>query len=102
MNNYTTRIGKSRKRHPVNNYNELILQPTTLAPDDGNAKQLGTEAWPTDVICLDCGNGPIAWAEAGYVAGHRICPYCGSHWELFQVEEEWSVRRARFYRGGGR
>jgi hypothetical protein len=37
------------------------------------------------------------------VPGHRICPGCGSHWELASPTEserkdkQWILRRARFY-----
>ena len=33
----------------------------------------------TDVLCPCCPSGTIRWAEAGYVAGHRICDDCGRH-----------------------
>lgn len=38
--------------------------------------------WPavTDVPCPCCEGGTIRWAEAGYVAGYRICDGCGRHY----------------------
>jgi hypothetical protein len=36
-------------------------------------------------ICLDCQRGRLQWAEAGYVAWHRICDVCGSHWDLHPI-----------------
>jgi hypothetical protein len=33
----------------------------------------------TDVACPCCEHGKIRWAEAGYVAGYRICSRCGRH-----------------------
>lgn len=33
----------------------------------------------TDVPCPCCDTGKIRWAEAGYVAGYRICDGCGRH-----------------------
>lgn len=33
----------------------------------------------TDVLCPICATGTIRWAEAGYVAGYRICDGCHRH-----------------------
>ena len=50
----------------------------------------GAEAPLDNVTCLgstcaDCG-GTLLWAEAGYVAWHRICDGCGSHWDEHPVQ----------------
>lgn len=112
MSTYKTRVGVLRRAEPVTDYAALLdgsEHAIEHHDDDGREALCGTEPWPTDVPCPDCELGPIAWAEAGFVPGHRICPWCGSHWSLETRDAAageprnehgriWFVRRARFYR----
>lgn len=105
MSEYECKKGTSRRKSEATNRGMYGL-PYKWIKDDGKRVDCGTEPWPTDVICPDCGKAEVRWAEAGYVPGHRICPRCGSHWELNgdldQKETEkprWILRRARFYQG---
>ena len=41
--------------------------------------ELASRDYPQAVPCVDCGS-EAAWAEAGYVPGHRVCNDCGSHY----------------------
>ncbi len=78
--------------------------------------ELGYEPWPTGIVCPDCKRHEVVWAEGGYTPGHRMCPCCGSHFELTTERAErvlagdepivglgspppsrWILRRARFY-----
>lgn len=96
MNDYTTRVGAGLPYKGKDMYH----MPYKRKLDDGKCVECGTEPWPEHVKCPDCEQAEVLWAEAGYVPGHRICPGCGSHWELFTREEDkqWVLRRARFYR----
>lgn len=78
---YHVRIGKSRRKNPVNSQRELFALPYRVAKDDG-AIIVGGSLEPT---CADCKRGQLRWAEAGFVPWHRICDVCGSHWELHPV-----------------
>ena len=71
---YHVLIGTRRAKTPANDIYEL---PSREAPDDGK-RILAVGDSP---LCADCGRGRLEWAEAGYVAYHRICAVCGSHWE---------------------
>lgn len=110
--NYLTRRGRKpskARKTPAPTYDALLALWAREAPDDGRTADCGTEPWPTNVPCPDCGNGPVIHAEACFVPGHRICPWCGAHWSLDRqrdeygeaVGERWILRRARFY-GGAR
>lgn len=47
----------------------------------GRSGQYMIDPWALASItpCRACG-GPLLWAEAGYVAGYRICEQCGRSW----------------------
>mgnify|MGYP001586998921 CR=1 FL=1 len=99
MNTYSVRIGKSRNNKPITSYDSLLRLEYEYRKDDGKFVLCGKESWP-EVKCLDCKKTDVVWAEACFVPGHRICPYCGSHLFLNSpVEEdgEWVLNRARFY-----
>jgi ribosomal protein S27E len=103
MGDYTTRVGCAKDHIPPSCYNDLFALDYEYKPDDGKSVECGTEPWPDHVKCPDCEQAEVVWAEAGYVPGHRICPGCGSHWELASPTEserkdkQWILRRARFY-----
>jgi hypothetical protein len=108
MSDYLCRYGRSEPLpEPVGSYDELLDLYQHEGADDGRQADCGTEPWPDDVLCPDCGQAPVLWAEAAFVPGHRICPWCGSHWNLDRQRDEygeavgdrWVLRRARFYKG---
>lgn len=76
MADYVTRIGARRRRTAGRG---LYDQRSYARPDDGRIILHAGDLTPT---CPDCGVGKLLWAEAGYVAWHRICSHCGSHWDL--------------------
>jgi hypothetical protein len=105
---YSTRRGTARRTIAVSNA-DLCTLPYRERSDDGRELVCGTEPWPDRVLCPDCQRADVRWAEAGFVPGHRICPCCGSHWELTTRDARdgepadrngnvWILRRARFYR----
>jgi len=78
---YEVRIGKRRAKSPAR---DLYGQPYRYGEDDGaRIVHVGTHRPP----CPDCGRGRLEWAEAGFVAWHRICSHCGSHWQLFPLPD---------------
>lgn len=81
--NYETRVG--RKQRKATDYNSLLNMRSTARPDDGKTvgPWLTTEEckWAWNEGPCPCG-GIMRWAEAGYVAWHRICDACGSRWDL--------------------
>jgi hypothetical protein len=96
---YSVRIGRARRKNPPKSYSELLSLPYRVANDDGKQVECGTRPWPTNVICPDCERAIVMWAEACYTPGHRICPLCGSHFELCSPATkggQWFLRRARF------
>lgn len=100
MSDYSVRIGRSRRKHLPKSYDELVSLPYRSTDDDGKQVECGTEPWPDNVICPDCEKVVVVWAEACYVPGHRICPLCGSHFELCSPATrggQWTLRRARFW-----
>jgi hypothetical protein len=55
----------------------------------------------TDVHCpIDSCEGLIRWAEAGYVAGYRICDRCGRHFQAEGTAEKPTLLRVGDRRGG--
>ena len=114
---YHTLVGTRAGKSPAEDYFEM---PNEERPDDGLLVPLGYEPWPS-ANCPDCAQKgrehPLVWAEAGFVPGHRVCLWCGSHFELttdraLYMEEHlhapredtaslWVLRRARFYRRRG-
>src|SRR3990167_3068638 len=74
---YTTRIGTSKRKGTVGA--ALYRLPTRERPDDGKIL-LHVGDWNCPCTCGR--GGTLMWAEAGYVAWHRICNACGSHWDL--------------------
>ena len=63
-----------------------------IRPVDGLEWWLGT----TGLICPDCLDGTIRWAEAGSVPGARRCYHCGGHWLVARQEingVDWHVLR---------
>lgn len=97
MSEYMVRIGTERRTNFKNVvYDELVDSPTKYVEDDGLLVKLGKEPWP-EAECPDCHKCNVLWAEACYVPGHRICPCCGSHFSISCQDEEWILRRARFY-----
>lgn len=100
MCDYHVYIGTSRRKTEVESYQDLMGLPKKIASDDGKIVITDKKSCPMDVACGDCGT-TVRWAEANFVPMHRICPKCGSHWELSTIEDgEWILRRARFYRRG--
>lgn len=89
MTDYKVRIGTSRRTRPVGTYEALLRLPSRLAEDDGLIAgpwiTVADSAWPWNEGPCPCGRGVMRWAEAGYVAWHRICDVCGSHWEMHPV-----------------
>lgn len=80
MSGYTVRIGTRRAQTPARDLHRIA---TREARDDGAIiVHAGAADGPT---CADCGRGHLRWAEAGFVAWHRICDVCGSHWELHPI-----------------
>jgi len=79
---YTTRVGLEVHDHHPTTYDELLSRPAEDRDDDGTTIRHVGDWGP---ICADCGVGTLQWAEAGYVAWHRICDRCGSHWELHPI-----------------
>jgi len=77
---YTVRVGIRKGKRPAKNLYEIEYR---YADDDGKTVQHLGDYLPT---CPDCGVGVLQWAEAGYVSWHRICPDCGSHWDLHPVQ----------------
>jgi hypothetical protein len=61
------------ERHNLDGTGARRVRVYDVAPADGY--------WPavTDVPCPICDDGTIRWAEAGYVAGYRICDGCRRH-----------------------
>jgi len=92
MSEYTTYVGRAKRRTPVDNYEDLLSLSATELPDDGavvlyvghSGAYLHVNGGPGPV-CSDCGQGVLRWAEAGYVAWWRICDVCGSHWDLHPI-----------------
>lgn len=85
MSDYTVRIGTRRAKTPAR---DLYAIPYRASDDDGRLQcwitgPQATWAWNTGPC--PCGHGVMQWAEAGYVAWHRICDRCGSHWDLHVV-----------------
>lgn len=97
MRDYLVRKGIDDRETPASTWNELFSLKWSLEDDDGLVLNIGQEPWPEHVECPDCSKSEIAWAEAGNVPGHRICPACGSHWTIYSRKGEWFLRRARFY-----
>lgn len=97
---YTCRRGITIRPLPVGTLAELLAIDYETCDDDGRVVLAPEDSkpWP-DLVCGDCKRGPVAHAEAGYVPGHRICPWCGSHWSLAsdRTSGRWTLRRARFY-----
>jgi len=79
MSDYMTRRGTRRGKGQAK---DLYRIPYREARDDGRTLLCVGERMP---ICPDCGRGELHWAEAGYVAWHRICSCCGSHWDLHPI-----------------
>ena len=99
MTDYCVRRGTSRWKTPISNRARDLLH-YRCQEDDGKQIECGTESWPDKIPCPDCGKEFIAWAEDGYVPGHRICHFCGSHWSLESPRipgGQWFLQRARFY-----
>lgn len=84
MAEYTVRIGTSKRKTPVKNYNALLDLPSREAKDDGKILVWGPGPWAWNSGPCSCG-GTLQWAEAGYVPWHRICDRCGSHWTMYPV-----------------
>jgi hypothetical protein len=95
------RIGTRTSEDPVAVYADLVdapyeireTNPAEVWPVTGND-------WPPS-NCPDCATRghqerQVAWAEACYVPGHRICPWCGSHFSLETEDGKWVLRRAVF------
>lgn len=100
MNEYTARVGIGNGEEK-----DLYCIPCRETADDG--KEVAIPECPqceagehphlcpnVQPLCDDCHSGHLVWAEAGYVPWHRICNYCGSHWDLYPGKH---YRRARFY-----
>lgn len=78
---YMTFVGRSKRKRPAAGH-KLYCLPVRECPDDGKTLvHVGT----VSAKCPDCALGRLRWAEAGYVAWHRICDCCGSHWDLHPV-----------------
>jgi len=75
--NYVVRLGSRRRRRTP--ALDLYHQSFRTSKDDGTVVTHVGDGSPR---CIDCGWGSLLWAEAGYVAWHRICSHCGSHWDL--------------------
>ena len=100
MDEYMVRIGTARHQRALSSYDNFLRIPYRVAKDDGKTILCGSEPWPDSITCPDCYKAIIQWAEACFTPGHRICPFCGSHWSLNSPNEEtdqWFLRRARFY-----
>jgi hypothetical protein len=97
MKDYSVRVGVESREEPASTWSELFSMRYEICDDDGLVIDLGEEPWPDHVQCPDCKRSEIMWAEAGSVPGHRICPTCGSHWNMYPKKGEWFLRRARFY-----
>ena len=96
MTSYECRYGTIRRKTPKPDFYGL---PYKIKNDDGLILYCGQQAWP-NVLCPDCKQHNVMWAEAGYVPGHRICPMCGSHFSMCPPNDdcaEWHLQRARFY-----
>src|SRR3990172_4274055 len=87
---YFVCIGKSRRRRPVKQYNELLHLRQIECEDDG---PIILHAGDFKPMCSDCHCGHLRWAEAGYTSWHRICDTCGSHWDLYPIQ--WGPARSR-------
>jgi hypothetical protein len=93
MSDYTVRYGCRRRKNPAADYNALISLPNKEGSDDGEViLSVTLEEWGGEPICADCKVGHLRWAEGGYVAFHRICDVCGSHWDLHPIA--WGPIRA--------
>lgn len=109
-------VKKGTGHRLATSYQDLLARPGRYMKDDGlevplpscpqcEAEAQGTATGPhndcprTQPPCPDCkGKGKLLWSEAGYVPWHRICNYCGSHWELHPAPPPGGfIRRARFY-----
>jgi hypothetical protein len=98
MKTHVVRQGIARRKTPATTWNELFSMPYKITSDDGTTVELGTEPWPEKVMCPDCKESEVTWAEAGNTPGHRICPTCGSHWSIGSHDGSWFIGRARFYK----
>jgi hypothetical protein len=76
---YVVRVGRRRAKTPAR---DLYSMPYYACSDDGARVVYVGEGEPT---CPDCSMGRLTWAEAGFVAWHRICDVCGSHFTLYPV-----------------
>jgi hypothetical protein len=79
---YTTFVGRSKRKRAATGQ-KLYHLPIRECQDDG---QTLVHAGDWNAKCPDCAHGRLRWAEAGYVAWHRICDCCGSHWDLRPVQ----------------
>ena len=107
MTEYRVRFGRGER---VTETEEIYSIPYKNGKDDGIIKPLpfcwecsqgGEKALPhmcsrVQPTCPDCGEGILCWAELGYAPWHRICNFCGSHWDLHPGTEGY-IQRARFY-----
>lgn len=62
------------------NYSALLRLPYKVIEDDGKVF-LWLEDGNSSPECPDCQNETVVWAEGGFAPWHRICAWCGSHWE---------------------
>lgn len=85
---------------------DMPVHITHQPASDGAWKQPAedyADYWPavTDVPCPAVGcSGHVQWAEAGYVAGYRICDSCGRHFRASGNAEAPALLRVGSRRGG--